>query len=250
MGLEQSKQIGRSSHRVRTDVNSGTGKYGKRSCSSRQRHIEYISHGNPARNPHATRNRSLDHRRGSQIHVHFYSFGALKGRPAIELPVLYAIDLSHAIMPPRSLCRLFTGQDPEIIEDFWSHSLNRRLYHDVVFDIGHDLLDLAWDGRGAHVAVLVNCASGVRKILFYRHFPLEPSFKILRRPSGAYISSKQNHQSNALQVHRSVVFMSRLYAEFEKWPGIQVSKTHCHLRAAIEKRKAHSVAQSPSRRYK
>ena len=162
MGLEQSKHTGRGSyHRGYKDVDPTVGKYGNRSSASRHRYNEYIPYGSPTGKQHVKRRRSLEDDIEYYIHVHFFTYGAAKGRPAIELPVLSAIDLSQATPPPESLCRRFTGRDLEIIEDFWSHPVHHRLYHDMVRDIGYKLIGLLRSGRKAHVAVLVNCASGV-----------------------------------------------------------------------------------------
>ncbi|KAL8827979.1 MAG: hypothetical protein Q9191_002864 [Dirinaria sp. TL-2023a] len=183
MGLEQSKEATCPSDRGHRDIDRAVRKYDDRSLSSHHRHIEYIAHSSPRRNPYTKWNHSYEHDTEFFVHVHFFSFGALKGRLTTELPVLSAIDLSDTVAPSALLCRWFTGRDPEIVEDFWSYPEHHKLYHETVLDVGYKLIHLLRSGRKTHVAVLVNCASGV---------------------------------------HRSVVFMSRLYDEFKGWPAIKI----------------------------
>ena len=97
---------------------------------------------------------------GTLIHVHFFSYGMNKAaRPAADMPVILSIDLRKAIPPPKMLCYHFTGKDPKIIDDFWSHPLHQRLYTDALHKIDKSLKRLN-PGMGKDVAVLVNCSAG------------------------------------------------------------------------------------------
>ena len=132
-------------------------------------------------------------------HIQLFTFGAKHSdKHDIHLPVLCEFDLRKFRAPPRSLTRFYTGLDREVIDNFWSHPEHEHKYQRALTKIKRLVLDLT-PADPYNVAVLVYCTAGV---------------------------------------HRSVVFMARLFRDLKRWPQVTVSGHHFDLREAIEKRRA------------
>lgn len=96
------------------------------------------------------------------LRIAIFTFGRLFDHPQPPYPTIMQIDCSRLPPPPRHLCDRFTGLDPVIATDFFSHDINVALYESAL-DVLRSSIDNARHDGVEHVAVLVGCRIGVHR---------------------------------------------------------------------------------------
>ena len=94
--------------------------------------------------------------------IRLFTYGQMYGTPKMKgTRVIYTVDCSDLPSPPRSLCKILTGLDRQIAEDFWSYSVNRKRYNQALDDIENILLNIS--GRRQPLGIGVFCVAGTHR---------------------------------------------------------------------------------------
>lgn len=149
--------------------------------------------------PEANKTSLLDNTSKHKTHLRILTYGSVPPWVFdINVPILFKADLRDLEPPPLKLQDLYTGLNKEIADHFWSLPEHETAFQIAMAKIKGLVSDLK-PGDPGEFAVLVNCFGGT---------------------------------------HRSVVFALRLHRELGRWRGVTTSIVHCHLRQALENRRA------------
>ncbi len=98
----------------------------------------------------------------SRFCIHFYTFGHYYNRiPELSHPLLMHVECRSLTAPPENLCDRYTGLDPKIRDDFFSHRSNEAAFQSNLTTL-REKLDRRRNSAGC-LAVLVSCRMGMHR---------------------------------------------------------------------------------------
>lgn len=173
--------------------------------------------------PRPRRSLTNGHLRPNGLCIHIITYGKSRGKPAIPLPTLFALDCLNTEPPPAAIRERYTGADPELADLYFSNPLHEKLFREVLDRLEVRILNGPFLSGGC-AAVVVNCMSGTYVTSISPFLKFGTFFSKI----SPFVSDQGNLLTTNIFTgkHRSVAMAERLAKELAQWDRVTVQLEH------------------------